>query len=497
MKLPGLKFLGLTILAVLLSSTLAQTLTIAVSAQPDTLDPQATSATSSFQTTKSLYDTLVEVNQASEIIPALAADWEISEDGLSWTFHLRDDVRFHNGDELTSNDVRATLERAQDTEFASPKAKEYETIERILTPDEHTVVLELTQPTPALLAGLASGWSAILPASLIAADHDFGNDPVGTGPFKLERWVRDSYLELTRNDGYYQGAPDIAGVMIRFVTDSSVRYQGLLAGEFDIIDLPAAVDVPLIESNPKLAMSIGNRSTVIVAAMNTRRAPFDDVRVRQALNYAVDKDVINEVAYNKAVPTGSFMEPSSPWMPDDIKPYPHDPEKARALLAEAGYADGFAFDLALPQSYDPHITAGQIIQNQLAEYGITANIRIVEWGVWLSEVYGGPHDYDVTVVGHTGKLDPIGRLGGYVKDTNYVGFSTPALTEVLELAAVTSNYDDRKELYAAALRILHDAAPWIYLGAASEEDVAHQANVSGFWVTPLLGTYDYRSVTID
>lgn len=496
MKLPSLKFFGLTFIAVLVSSVLAQPLTVAVSAQPDTLDPQATSATSAFLTAKSIYDTLVEVAPSGEIVPAIASAWQISDDGLSWTFELRDDVNFHNGENLTSNDVRATLERAQDEAFASPKAAEYRTIAGIVTPDDHTVVLNLSAPTPALLAALASGWSAILPASLIEADHDFGNEPIGTGPFKLQRWVRDSFIELVRNDDYYQGPANVESVTIRFVNDSSVQYQGLLAGEFDIIDQPASADFPLIESNPALVLSQGPSGIVNVAAMNTRRAPFDDVRVRQALNYAVDKDVINEVAYGGGYLVGTFMEYGSPWLPADIQPYPYDVEKARELLAEAGYAGGFEFDLALPQPYDPHILAGQIIQSQLAEVGVTANIRIVEWGVWLSDVYGGPHDFDMTVVGHTGKLDPTGRLGGYAKDTNYVGFSTPELTAALDLAAISPDWAERTELYGTALRILHEGAPWIFLDTPFT-NIAHQANVTGFWVTPLLDTYDYRSVTID
>jgi peptide/nickel transport system substrate-binding protein len=496
MKLPGLKFLALSVLVLLLNSALAQALTVAVSAQPDTLDPQATAATSAFQTTKSIYDTLVEVAPSGEIVPALALGWEISADSLSWTFQLRDDVLFHTGEVLTSNDVRATLERARDENFASPKAAEYKTITGILTPDEQTVVLTLSAPTPALLAGLASGWSAILPASLIEAGHDFGNDPVGTGPFRLQRWVRDSFIELVRNDAYYQGPAGVESVTIRFVNDSAVQYQGLLAGEFDIIDQPASADFPLIESNPDLVLSRGPSGLVNVAAMNTRRAPFDDVRVRQAMNYAIDKEVINEVAYGGGYLIGSFMEYGSPWLPDDIEPYPYDPEQARALLAEAGYADGFSFDMALPQPYDPHILAGQIMQSQLAEIGVTANIRIVEWGVWLSEVYSGPFDYDMTVVGHTGKLDPTGRLGGYARDTNYVGFSTPELTKVLEQAAISSDWDERAELYGTALRILHENAPWVFLDTPFT-NIAHQANVSGFWVTPLLDTYDYRSVTIN
>ncbi len=234
-----------------------------------------------------------------------------------------------------------------------------------------------------------------------------------------------------------------------------------------------------------------------MAALNTRNAPLDNVLVRRALNYAVDLDVINEVAYGGAgTPIGTFMEAGSPWTPDDIQPYPYDPEMARQLLAEAGYPNGFTVRMHLPQLYNAHVLAGQIIQAQLQEVGVQTQIEIVEWGVWLNEIYGGPRDFDITVVGHTGKMDPTGRLGGYMSDSNYVGFSDPRLTEVLTEAAVSTDWDHRRELYGEALRILHDQAPWIYLNTINNR-LTYRSNVEGFWLTPLLDSWNFDSVVIN
>lgn len=490
------RFLLASALAIVLSSAAAQTLRAGFAAQPDTLDPHATSATSSFQTMKSIYDTLVEVNRAGEIVPALASSWTISDDSLTWTFELVEGVSFHNGDTLTSADVIATFSRLQDPDVASPKAVEFRNIVSMEAQDEHTVVFQLDVPTPALLASFASGWGAILPASLIEAGHDFGNDPVGTGPFTFERWVRDSSLELATFGDYYRGPAAIDGVHITFVTDSAIQLQGLTSGQFDVIDQPASADIPTIEANPQLKTTVGPSGLVNVAAMNGRREPFDNVQVRQAMNLAVDTDVINTVAYGGGYSVGSFMEAGSPWLPEDLEPWPYDPERARELLAEAGYPDGFTFTLTLPQLYAAHVLAGQIIQSQLAEVGVTAEIEIVEWGVWLNEVYSNDYDFDMTVVGHTGKLDPTGRLGGYSDDDNYVNFSTPELADALNAAATTSDHALRQELYAEALWIIHDNAPWIFLGTPNARTTT-RANIDGFWITPLLDSFNFYDVVIN
>lgn len=491
------RFLVPAVLALSLSAgAFAQTLRAGVAAQPETLDPQATAATSSFQTSHSIYDGLVRVDRDGEIVPLIATGWDISDDGLTWTFSLNEGIRFHNGDVLTSADVKATFERIVDPDLASPKEKEFETITAIRTPDDHTVVFELSESTPSLIAAFASGWGAILPEALIEAGHDFGNDPVGSGPFSFRRWTRDSSLELERFDDYFRGPAAVDGVTLTFVSDSSIQLQGLLAGEFDVIDQPAAADLESIEANPDLNLESFASGLVNVAAMNTRRAPFDDVRVRQALNLAVDKEVVMGVAYGSGFLTGTFMEAGSPWLPEDLEPWPYDPERARELLAEAGHADGFTFTLTLPQLYDAHILAGQIVQSQLAEIGVNAEIEIVEWGVWLNEIYGGPRDFDMTLVGHTGKLDPTGRLGGYETDGNYVGFTTPRLGELLELAAVEADQAEREALYAEALFILHDEAPWIFLGTPYVRATT-RANVEGFWLTPLLDTFNFYDTVIN
>jgi peptide/nickel transport system substrate-binding protein len=205
----------------------AKVLNFALSGNPDTLDPHKTAGTLTFQTLKSIYDTLVEPDLEANIVPALAESWDISDDSLTWTFTLRRDVVFHNGDRLTSVDVKATLERVTSKSTASPKASEFAAIKSIETPDDHTVVLRLGAPAVPLLAALASGWGAILPKSLIDAGHDFASRPVGTGPFLFKEWVRDNKIVLEKNPGYWmKGLPKLDGVVFNIIPERAVQVQG-------------------------------------------------------------------------------------------------------------------------------------------------------------------------------------------------------------------------------------------------------------------------------
>ncbi len=482
------------LLATSLSIGVAQDLVMATSAQPDMLDPHGTSATSAFQSTKSIYDTLVEVGRDGTIQPLLATSWSISDDGTVWTFDLAE-ATFHDGTPFDADDAIASLNRLRDADV-SPKAEEFTAIREIEAVDARTLRVMLDQPTPALLASLASGWGAMLPSEKIAANHDFANEPIGTGAFMFDEWVRDGYLRLTANPDYFKGAPSIDSVTLRFVTDSAVQVQGLLSGDFHVIGGVATADLATIANRDDVTLVQEPSGTVLVTSINNRRPYLDDARVRQALNLAVDAQTVLDVAYGGGTMTGSFMEPGNPWLPSDVEPYGYDPERARALLDEAGVPDDWTLDMALPQPYEVHVQAGQIVQDMLADVGVNVEIRVVEWGVWLGEVYRGDRDFDLTVIGHTGKLDPTGRLGGYGDpDATYVGWDDPTSVSLLSEAAAEPDQTARAALYGEVLHRLHDTTPFIYFGASNRSH-AHRANVEGFWMTPLLDSYDFRSVTV-
>ena len=224
-------------------------LNFALSGNPDTLDPHKTSGTLTFQTLKSVYDTLVEPDQEGKLVPALAERWEVSEDGKTWTFYLRKGVVFHNGDPLTAADVKATLERIKDEQTASPNRNEFEPIQSIETPDDLTVVLRLNEPWSPLIGTLGSGWGAILPKSLIDSGHDFASQPVGTGPFRMTEWVRDSRIVLEKNEDYWmKGHPKLDKVVMNIIPERAVQVQGLITGEVDVSYIIDEEDVPILEA---------------------------------------------------------------------------------------------------------------------------------------------------------------------------------------------------------------------------------------------------------
>ena len=247
----------------------AKTLNFALAGNPDTLDPHKTSGTLTFQTIKSFYDTLAEPDMNGKIVPALAERWEVSDDALVWTFYLKKDVEFHNGNKLTSKDVKATFERIMDKATGSPKAKEFKSIIGIETPDDFTVVLKVKEPTSPLLASLASGWGAILPKDLIDAGHDFGAQPVGTGPFVLKKWIRDSQIVLEKNNNYWmKGLPKLDEIIMHIIPERAVSVQGLISGQVDVAYVIDKDDLPMLEASPDVKIEKSLTALIMVMSMN-------------------------------------------------------------------------------------------------------------------------------------------------------------------------------------------------------------------------------------
>lgn len=468
---------------------------MALSGNPDTLDPQKTAGTLTFQVTKSLYDTLIEPDPTGNLVPALAEGWEFQEEGKRILFHLRKGVTFHDGTPFTSKDVASTLRRIQDKNTGSPHGAEFALIERIETPDPNTVVLHLSSPSAPLLATLASGWSAILPAHLIESGHDFGSKPVGTGPFKFKSWVRDNQILLEKNPSYWvPGKPKIPAVEFRIITERSIQVQGLLSGQLDVIDMYDAIDLPLLQKNPNVKVEKVLTSLVMVLAMNTSRPPLSDLRVRQAINFAIHKQEVLDVAYGGGVPVGTFMDASDPYYADFTSLYSYNPEKAKTLLQEAGVGADRTLEMVLPQNFEPHVRAGQIYQEMLQKVGLSVKIRLVDWSTWISDVYRKAN-YDLTVIGHTGKLDPDSRLSSYGTDKTYVRWVNPEVASLLTKARLIMNPNERKPLYHRVLEIMAKEVPFVYVGT-SYRYLGTRKTLEGFRIQPKLDAYDFRDVEI-
>ena len=465
-------------------------LNFALSGNPDTLDPHKTAGTLTFQTIRSVYDTLVEPNMSGQIVPALAQSWEVSPDSLTWVFHLRKGVVFHNGDQLTARDVKATVERIRSEATASPKAGELSAIAAIETPDDYTVVFKLSEYAP-LLAPLASGWGAILPAGLIAEGHDFGSQPVGTGPYVFKGWVRDNRIDLEKNRQYWMpGLPKLEKIALHIIPERAVQVQGLLSGQIDISYIITISDVPVLESNPGTRIVRVLTSLVQVLAMNSSRVPLNDSRVRQAINHAIDKQRVLDIAYGGGEIVGTFMDYGNAFYKDFTHLYPFDPDRAGRLLKDAGVGQETRLTMALPQNYPAHVKAGEMYQEMLSNVGLNVEIKLVDWSTWLKEVYSGGQ-YDLTVIGHTGKLDPDGRLKRYGTAKAYVKWEHARAADLIVQAKTTAGFDERKRLYHAALEIMAQEVPQVYVGT-SFRHIGMRNNVEGFRIDPIVDTFDFR-----
>ena len=458
---------------------------------PDTLDPHKTSGTLTFQVLKSIYDTLAEPDQKGKIIPALAEKWSVSPDALTWTFNLRKGVVFQNGDKLTSNDVKATFERILDKATASPHAKIFGAIEKIDTPDDYTVVFKLKEPSSPFLASLASGWGAILPKSLIDSGHDFASEPVGTGPYSLKEWVRDNKIVLEKNPNYWmKGLPKMKTVEIDIIPERSVAIQGILSGQIDIAFRVDKEDLPILESSPDVRIEKSLSALILVMPINCSRPYLKDLRVRQAITYAIDKQKVLDIAYGGGKPIATFLDYSNAYYKDFTYLYPYNPEKAKELIKEAGVPKDAVFQLVLPQNYEAHVKAGEMYQEMLTKVGLNVKIKLVDWSTWIGDVYR-QSKFDLTVIGHTGKLDPNGTLSGYGGLKRYVKWDNPECLDLINKARVTSGFEARKKLYDKALGIMAKEVPFMFLGSPYVYN-AIRKDVAGFRVTPKLDTLDFR-----
>jgi peptide/nickel transport system substrate-binding protein len=468
-----------------------ETLVFGISGSPDTLDPHGTTGTLTFQTMRSVYDTLLEPDHEGVLVPALATSWESGDGGLEWRFELRRNVVFHDGTPFTSADVVASLDRLRDESFGSSSAHEYRMIESIVPEGDHAVILTLSEPHAPLLATLASGWSAILPAHLISSGHDFGGYPVGTGPFRFESWTRDSELVLVRNEEYWQeGAPILGRVEFVTITEQGVLAQALMAGQVDVADIVVEPELSMLRGVDGVAIYEGTSALVMVLAINTARSPLDDLRVRRGINAAIDKQAVMDTAYAGGREVATFMDVGNPYYVDFTDIYRYDPEEARRVASTTDFDRELV--IAVPRNYEPHVRAAELYHEMLRQAGFPVRLQLVEWSTWLSDVYRDSQ-FDLTVIGHTGKLDPHGRLAQYGTAETYVQWVDPPTATAIEQARRESDPGERRQLYTVALERMARQLPFVFVGSPFRY-VGLDAAIVGFHMDSQLDTFDLREV---
>ena len=463
-------------------------LVAALNADIQTADVQKTSK--DYEVPFNIFDRLVDVEVGtdgnSKIVPSLAESWDISDDGLEYTFHLRQGVKFHNGNDFTAEDVAYTFHRmltvegGVNTEFIDQikgadelLAGETDTLEGVEVVDDYTIKVTLKEPFAGFLASISSpGVSIYVCEATEAAGDQFGMDPavtVGTGPFEFSSWSFNNQLVLTRNEDYWKGASGLPGVVIKIIPDTETQSMMFESGELDILDLDYAADSVdrFTETYPDQIVQ-GPRVGIVYFTMNFNKEPFQDVRVRKAVQMSIDRQAILDALYGGRgqVEQGIFPHGLIGFNPDqeEIK---YDPEAAKALLAEAGYADGFDMEIAADSSASDTMTmALEIVSDQLAEVGIRAEIKNYDESTWLetrksgelgsfmstwSADYNDPDNFIYTFFGNEEKTR--------IRSINYPD------TEVMERVAKARtivNEDERLAEYKALEeKLIHEDAAWV------------------------------------
>ncbi|CAN5426309.1 ABC transporter substrate-binding protein [soil metagenome] len=418
--------------------------------EPPGLDPGAGAASAISEVTLyNVFETLTKVNQDGSVSPLLAESWTATTDLKTFTFKLRKNARFHNGEPFNADSVRFSYERAAAPESTNKDKAVFQRIARIDTPDSETVVIGFQNPEPNLPFLLGQATASIVEPKSAPTN---AVKPVGTGPYLLTAWAKGSSITLTKWPEY-RDAANIAlkKVTIRFISDPSAQVASLLSGDIDVFPrVAAARSLAQFKADPRFLVQIGGSTAKTIVAINNQKAPFQDVRVRRAILAAIDRNAMIEGAVDGlGVPIGSFYAPGSFGYIDTTGINPFNIEKAKGLLAEAGIKTPLEVSLKLPPP--PYARqGGEVLAAQLAKIGIIAKIENVEWAQWLSTVLGGQHNFDLTIVSHVEPFDLV-----KLTDANYyMGYRSPEFNALYKSITEAVNSSDREKLLGDAQRML-------------------------------------------
>lgn len=430
------------------------------------LDPHTVSSYSSYQILNNVLEGLTYYDNNLNLVPWLAESWEQSEDGLTWTFHLREGVMFHNGREMTAEDVKWSFERLIDPETGAGNAANVGPPEtKIEVIDDYTVAITHPEPFGIFPQSLGFNKATGIVAKESLTDEGIIVQAIGTGPFKIAEMEGTTRIRLEKHEDYWQeGLPYLDALEIQPIPDDTVRETALRGGEVDWVLSIAPQNYDLLVEDPDITVATAPQLSYDYIGVNLTRSPLDDVQVRHAIAMAIDREQIAEAAYfGLAVPIQGPTGPGSPWY-FDYAPYDYNPERAKELLAEAGYADGFDLELMPTVQYEETVRAAQVIQQQLAAIGINATINAPEWSEWLE--LEGSFQYDTYICNWNGLIDADQYYYLQHKSDqvfNFTGYNNPRFDELVTEARSMSDFDERYEIYQELNKILVDDAPYIYM----------------------------------
>lgn len=467
-------------------------------ADPVSLDPHGQNDQSSSRVRVQIFDTLLTQDKDMEFQPALAESWEQVDD-TTWEFKLREGVTFHNGEAFTSDDVIYSLQRA----IESPNTGH---IVDMIDPngfekvDDHTLRIKTHQPFGPFLAHLAHPASSIANQKAVEeAGDDVDITPVGTGPYKLADWARGDRVTLERFDDYWGETAKTKRIVFRNIAENANRTIELETGGIHLAyDIPPN-DIDKVEGNDELQLFRDANFSTTYVGFNCEKEPFDNPLVRQAINHAINMDeVVEAVYFGTGSKAAGPIGPNVTFSNQELQPYEYNPEKAKELLKEAGYENGFETTIWTNDN-QLRMNIAEIMQNQLREVGITATPEVLEWGAYLSQTAQGEHDmFILGWVSVTGDADyglfPLFHSSQFGDAGNRTFYSNPEVDQLLETGRNSTDENERNEAYQKVQEIIRDEAPWIFTWLG-EDLTGASAKISGFELHPA-GHYRLKGVTL-
>lgn len=474
MSAPG--FLTFVITSVWLTSAAHAARTdvaIGMQLEPPNLDPTGGAAAAIDEIVyANVFEGLTRFGPDGSVLPGLALEWSPEDGGKYYIFALRDGVTFHDGSAFTAEDVVFSLDRARAEESTNAQKALFENIERVDIIDATTVEIHLAEPSGVLPFNLAWGDAVMVDEASV---DTLATAPVGTGPFRFERWVQGDRVELIRNDDYWGEAVALEKATFRFISEPTAAFSAMMAGDIDAFpNFPAPENIPQFEADPRFTAVVGSTEGETILAMNNAKAPLDDVRVRRAIAHAIDRAaIIDGAMFGFGTPIGTHFAPHHPDYVDLVDASSYDPEAAKALLEEAGVKELSLSLMLPPPSYARR--GGEIIAAQLREIGIDTEIQNLEWAQWLEQVFKGK-DFDLTIVSHTEPMD----IGIYARPDYYFQYDDADFQAMIESLGTETDATARSALLVDAQNKIAEDQVNAYLFQLAKTGVA-AANLRGLW----------------
>ncbi|ODT83122.1 MAG: ABC transporter substrate-binding protein [Pelagibacterium sp. SCN 64-44] len=446
---------------------------IGVALEPPMLDPTAGAAEAiDIVVYQNIFEGLTRIDENGSVQPGLAESWTIAEDGLTYTFKLHDGVTFHDGSSFDADDVKFTFDRILAENSTNAHREFYTPITDVTVVDPLTVEFKLSREIGRFLFDLGRGDAVIVAPE--SADTN-ATQPIGTGPFAFVQWDKGSRVILEAYAPYWGEPVHLSKATYLFIGDTATMTNALLSGDVDGTNNFAPEALAVFEGNPQFSVLVGTTEGETILATNNRKAPFNDLRVRQAMAHALDrKAIIDGATYGYGTPIGAPFAPHNDYYVDLTGTYPYDPAESRRLLAEAGYPEGFSATLKLPPVAYARLS-GQIIASQFAAVGIKLELINIEFAQWLEDVYSNK-DFDLTIISHVEPFD----IGNYANPDYYFGYDNPEFQALIETLNGTSDEAKRKELAIEAQTILARDAVNGYLFELAQTGVWN-AKLTGMW----------------